>query len=407
MTNVLAVFVDALKPESLKHMGFLSSLHSKRIKTELGYSNTCHASMYTGVYPDKHQSWFIWRYHPEDSPYKVLSGIGKHKFLNDPRLKFLSYLLLQFFRKKGKRRQVAGGFPLLVKQPMSNWGYFDADLVSFFHEPNDFIGGYPTIFRLLRDRTITVNYKFCSRIPLITGLLDSIISRYPGRGNRFDFVFLGEIDAMSHKYGQDAPQTVGKLKLLDNSLEKCYRELKEKNIEFSFILWSDHGHVKVENSVDLYALFDSEGRDLTSYIHFVDSSFARFWFRDGQERRDVEAVLSLIGDKGYILTEEVLKEYHVNMPHSDYGELIFYLDRPNMFSAGKLTLFGKDRVSQVVSHHSYLPDYPDMDGIFIANRAIRGSDGIHVRLEDICPSILRLFSIKAPEYMDGEVVWSR
>jgi len=63
MIPVLTVFVDGLKPESLEYMEFLDTFENKmRIRPELGYSNSCHASMYTGVHPNKHLKWFIWKY---------------------------------------------------------------------------------------------------------------------------------------------------------------------------------------------------------------------------------------------------------------------------------------------------------------------------------------------------------
>ena len=71
MKHLLTVFIDGLKPESLEHMPFVNSLSSKRrIRTELGYSSTCYASMFSGVHPNKHLRWFFWKYSPETSPCK-------------------------------------------------------------------------------------------------------------------------------------------------------------------------------------------------------------------------------------------------------------------------------------------------------------------------------------------------
>jgi len=56
--RLLSVFIDGLKPDSIEYMPFLNSIgHKARIETQLGYSVTCHANIYTGVWPDKHRLW--------------------------------------------------------------------------------------------------------------------------------------------------------------------------------------------------------------------------------------------------------------------------------------------------------------------------------------------------------------
>ena len=69
--KVLTVFIDGLKPESVEeYMPFLNTFGKRRVETDLGYSVTCHATMYSGVYPNKHLRWFLWKYSPETSPFK-------------------------------------------------------------------------------------------------------------------------------------------------------------------------------------------------------------------------------------------------------------------------------------------------------------------------------------------------
>ncbi len=70
---LLTIFIDGLHPDSLAQMPFLESLpHQRRIHTELGYSITCHATMYSGVRPDRHLLWFVWQRTEQGSPFKWL-----------------------------------------------------------------------------------------------------------------------------------------------------------------------------------------------------------------------------------------------------------------------------------------------------------------------------------------------
>jgi len=61
-------------------MPFLNSLETRRkMRTELGYSPTCDASIFTGVYPNKHLHWFSWKYSPNTSPYEWMRKIRLDK----------------------------------------------------------------------------------------------------------------------------------------------------------------------------------------------------------------------------------------------------------------------------------------------------------------------------------------
>ena len=92
MKPVLSFFFDALKPDSLQYMPFLNSLaHKRRMRSELGHSVTCHPSMYSGVHPNKHLQWFVWKYDPATSPFAwtrifkhlgLLDNVGSRYFLH-------------------------------------------------------------------------------------------------------------------------------------------------------------------------------------------------------------------------------------------------------------------------------------------------------------------------------------
>ena len=66
---VLSIFADGVRFDSLTFMPFLSSLYAVPLETVLGYSITCHPSMYTGVYPDKHKIAFHWVRGKKNSPF--------------------------------------------------------------------------------------------------------------------------------------------------------------------------------------------------------------------------------------------------------------------------------------------------------------------------------------------------
>lgn len=400
MNPMLTVFIDGLKPESIEHMEFLDTFENKRrIRTELGYSNLCHASMYSGVYPNKHLKWFVWMYSPKTSPFKWIEKLGIQKLPHNIYTKYACYRISKSFR----RVRSFYGIPYSVWYlPVDLWHYFDVAEKKFWTDPG-YLEDYPTIFEILVDNG--VDYEVVGMTGNLAESSKSIKKHTQNHIKPWTYYFIGDIDPLSHQNGQDSPETIARLKTIDKILEEKYKEIEKRIDDFSFILFSDHGHIKVENKVDISSFFRSNGKILNSYIHFIDSNYARFWFRNQKERKEIEEVLLKMDDKGFILNDELLKKYHVDMSDNRYGDLIFYLDTPNIFDHGKLVVMGKQMNSSPVSMHGYLPDHSESDGVFISNRKIINES--HVRLEDITPTILEVQGLKIPDYMDGEVIWKK
>ena len=388
MTPVLAIFIDALKPESVEHMEFLRTLYKARIRTELvNYSNTCHASIYTGVYPNKHNIQFIWKYSPETSPFKWLRALRVHKLLPVTSLRFVNliYRIITFLKSGSS----IYGTPFLLYLPLDQWALFDFDVVKHWGKPDLSLGGYPTIFKILEDCGIKYKVVWAVKNPIKS--VKSLV-----QPKTFNYIFIGKLDPLSHIHGQNSPEVRSFLKSLDKALECKYREFEKKFGDFTFMVFSDHGHIEIENAaknrINLHKVFKLHGENLSNYIFFIDAVHARFWFRNDKEREKVEKIVSRL-DNIIIFAKEILKKYNANMPDNRYGDLIIHSDWPFVFD----TVDEKTK-----SMHGYFPDYPDSDGVFIANRKIKES---YVKLQDIAPSILQALGLEIPDYIDGEPIW--
>lgn len=394
----LTIFIDGLKPESVEHMPFLDKMITKkRIKTDLGYSVTCHASMYTGVHPNKHLRWFLWKYSPSTSPSKWIHQLKIDLLPQNFYTKYGWYKLVRFFDRNTSYYKL----PLLWHLPIKCWHYLDMTEKKFWGEPG-FIDEYPTIFDMLSQHKI--QYETVGFVKEGLETSSKIIEKH-----RFDkikpwtFFFIGDVDPLSHRYGQDSSIMIEKLKEIDAILEKKYLEFEgEVGLDFCFMLFSDHGHIKINKKIRLETHFEESGESLDDYIHFIDANYARFWFRDADESDKVSKILSELNDIGFVLTDKHLKKYNINMPDNRYGDLIYYLDAPYSFDHS-VTVAGKKRGSGTVSGHGYLPDHPDSDGIFISNMDI--PEKTYVSLVDILPSILKQLNIPIPSYIDGESLW--
>jgi predicted AlkP superfamily pyrophosphatase or phosphodiesterase len=188
------------------------------------------------------------------------------------------------------------------------------------------------------------------------------------------------------------------MRRLDQLVEAKYTEYSQHISDFDVFVFSDHGHIPVEKQVDLHEHFRRHGSRLHKFINLVEANYARFWFRTDKERATVERILSTL-EGGFALSDVHFHRYHLEMPDHRYGDLIFYLDRPAIFSK---TIWGFSRGQK--SMHGYLPEYPDSDGVFLSQRPL--VDGTHVELVDVLPTLLNSLDQPVPEYVDGRVLWA-
>ena len=395
MVPVVVIFVDSLMPESVEYMDFLNSLNIARIQTELpSYSNTCLASAYTGVYPNKHKHFFIWRYSPNTSPFKLMRVFSRVKL---HRIFMSKYLKLMLFATICKlKRGVIPFRSFLLERSVDYWSNFDFSMIRYWGKPDMYIGKYPTIFKLLNDAGIKyyLIYEVKGKLKRINKMLNKIKLTNFTKPSYLIYIFLGHIDTITHFHGQTS--LVGRiaLKQLDKFIESIYSRFERSfNDDFLILIFSDHGQAMIRERINLHSIFRSKKKWLNDYIAIIDSCYARFWFRNEQEKKEVEIVLRELEDKGMILTHDYLRRYHAEMP-KDQGELIFLLEKSRVFEEATNRKYA--------FMHGYSPDNPELDGLCALNKKILRS---RIRLQDIAPSILKALYMKIPEYMDGGPIW--
>ena len=391
MTPNITIFLDGLKPDSLKHMPFLASLpYQGRMKTMMAYSIACHASMYTGVYPNRHLLWFVWQYAPKTSPHRWLRFFPFLPALNNlPAKYFLTKTARLFYRPEG-----FFGLPFIVHLPVKYWNMIDVSEKKFWVEP-DYLDTYPTLFDLLRKAE--VEFDIAGMVWGASKTADAVESYQFNDIKPWSYLFFGDVDGLSHQYTQESEHTISELKRFDGIIDKVVTDLKKKTGEVSILAFSDHGHIKVERKVDLYRHFKQCGDNLNRYLHIIDANYLRLWFENSAQENNIRKILMHL-EGGYILEENLLRKYHVLMPDNRYGQLIFYLDAPLVFSK---TIWGWSRT--VESMHGYAPDHDEMDG-FIAS-SIPFDTSTPCQLVDIMPSILSAIGLPVPEGLDGRSIW--
>jgi hypothetical protein len=367
-------------------MPFLRSLASvRRVRTELGYSITCHASMYTGVRPDRHLLWFVWQRGPTTSPFRWLRPL----LWLDPIDNLPMHVAATKVARRFARTSSWFGVPYVVHLPWRHLPELDVSERRLWNQPG-YLDTAPTVFDLLRRAGLAFTIVGMTR-GSSAGLAGIEAAADPDPSTPMTYLFAGDVDHVSHAHGQDSPEAVAILRDLDRSIERKFASLQRRSPEASLLVWSDHGHHRVQG-LDPLPLLAAAGIDLKRHLHVIDTNFIRFWIPDLAERQLAVERLSGLG-VGHVMTTEELRAYRCEMPDNRYGDVIFYVDLPHGLTR---TIWGFGR--RMVSAHGYLPDYPASDGVVISNRPLADRELI---LADVAPSLLELLGVDAPSGLDG------
>ena len=371
---LLLYFMDGLKTEmAKKYMPFLSSLDLRALKSDFGYSCACHATMYTSRYIDEHNTWFVWK-KGDNSPYKFVDKVPLLKYLNCIPVKAA---VAKLARRINKNTSFSG-IPMLVNLPLKYWSLFEPCEDAFWTE-DAYMPKYPTLFKLLRENKIPHDIIGLSK----NGNVFEEEKNADYKNSDFIYFFIGEVDSYMHKYGENAAESIEYIKKTDEFIKMTYEKAAAAGRPVTVICYSDHGHIDVEKKIDVNDYFKPEGLDVNNYIHLTESTFIRFWFRDGNERREVERVLDkpVKDGLGFVFDDEVRNKYHLNFESNEHGDLIFHLNAPNIFT-NTIWGFGKT----IKSMHGYNPELEKHFGVFASNRDIIPRDYIY--LTDILPTVL-------------------
>ena len=200
---------------------------------------------------------------------------------------------------------------------------------------------------------------------------------------------------MMHAYGENGKEVQEYFKKVDAFIKQTYEKAKKVNDDVTVIAYSDHGHIDLEEPyIDINTYFKPEGLKVNNYIHLIESNYARFWFRDEEERKEVENVINKMVDKGlgFVLDEEYQKKYHLQVNPKEHGELIFYLAAPHEFTK---TIWGFGH--SVKSGHGFEPTLPKHYGIFCSNKPL-ANDRKFAYLTDVLPSVMAQVGIDRTGY---------
>ncbi len=381
---VLSIFADGVRFDSLQFMPFLNSLNKAPLETVLGYSITCHPSMYTGVYPDKHKIVFHWvESKKKNGPYTFLSYFPDFfPFSNSYVQAVASHFYAKFFLKK--KASPFMGYGKLLNLPMKFWNRVDINEFKYWDEDDYINDDVKTIFELVRRNEYKHHISNMHKPNL--GKLNSVKTVDP-KGFDWVYYFIGESDHVSHEFTQHSKEGIEFMGKLDNFVIKEYKKFEDLYGKdgFEFIFWSDHGHIAIEKHIDLYDFFKIRKINLKNMFHLVDSTTARFWPKNDVDRKKIMEIMDQIPE-ATLVEDEDFKKLHLANDSNLYGELFYYLEGGVVFIY-TIHGFGKDTQSM----HGYHPNAQGNDGLFVSNKKINASK---VTLPDVFCSTINSLGIK-------------
>ena len=383
--------MDGVKYDMMqKHMPFLASLHTKPLMSDFGYSCACHATMYTSRYIEEHGTWYIWK-RGNNSPYKWLNYMPGLKYINWLPLK----LVLGKITRKLSKNSSYPGVPCLVNLPLKYWPLFETTEDVLWSDER-YKPEIPNLFSIMRNKKVKHHIIALHRG---TKADDAMKEEYQVDYKNDDFVyyFIGYTDNIMHQYGEWQKESQEYLTKVDAFIKETFNKAKAVRGEnVTLIAFSDHGHIDIEEpKININDYFKPYGLKINQYIHLIEANYARFWFRNDKERKDVEQVLADMTEKGlgFILDKEYKERYHLNVNPEGHGEIVYYLAAPHEFT-NTIWGFGKT----VKSGHGFEPTLPKHYGIFCSNKPL-AQNRKFAYLTDVLPSVLEAVGISSEDYM--------
>ena len=376
---VLLYFMDGVKYDMMeKYMPFLASLNTKPLMSDFGYSCACHATMYTSRYIEEHKTWFIWKL-GDNSPYKWINCLPGLKYLNFFPLK----LVLGKVTRKLSHNTSYSGVSCLVNLPLKYWPLFEPCDDVMWNDPK-WKSEIPNLFTIMNDKKVKNRVIALHRGTKADDAFKEEC-QVDYQNDEFVYFFIGYTDNIMHAYGENGKEAQEYLRKVDAFIQQTYEKAKACHDDVTVIAYSDHGHIDLEEPyIDINTYFQLEGLKVNNYIHLIESNYARFWFRNDQERKEVKGVIDEMVRQGlgFVLDDEYQKKYHLRVDPKEHGELIFYLAAPHEFTK---TIWGFGH--SVKSGHGFEPTLPKHYGIFCSNKPL-AKDRDFAYLTDVLPTVM-------------------
>jgi hypothetical protein len=355
--TLLVLLVDALGWRLAgAHPGFAAMLpHRRELATILGFSSGALPTLFTGRMPQEHGRWLMYqRAGTAGSPF---AGFDRLRWL-PPRVR-RSHRVTKALTRLVEARGVRGYFNL-YEVPRERLGRFDLPEREDPFRP----GGLPgdSLWDTL-ERADLMWRGWSWRTPEAQAFAECLEVLRAGTHDVL-FVYTADLDARLHHEGSRGPGIGPLLAGYDAFLRAAGEAAAAGRRALTRVLCSDHGMVDVTRTVDvaatLAALGAREGRD---YDLFLDSTFARFWWRTADARAVVRPALAALTGGRWLEPADLEREGCAFADHR-YGDDLWLAD------PGVLVVPSYMGSRPLAAMHGYDPSHPDMTALLASDRPL-------------------------------------
>lgn len=314
------IIIDALKDVSdFKSSTFFKNYNQSSVFPPFSFKPE--ASFLTGKSPEETDSGTMYIMDKNYSKFKnlfITSFLPERPIILRKIVKAILIKFLRIVKKISKSEKIDIGyipFSLLPNFSMSTD-------VNLFDCKSDF--QYKTIFNTLNSKN--KNYVYVGE-PFSSGQLANVkkkISSSELLNNDTFFIYITDLDTVGHAYGGSSIEYFTQLKKTIQYLDEIALFLKKNNQDFEFLIFGDHGMADVKRTIDIEAKLKKTNLKINrDFVYFLDSTLARFWFKNNDVRRKVMRCIEN-DEHGSWITEYEKSKYQIRYKHNKFGDDIWW-----------------------------------------------------------------------------------
>ena len=317
------LFIDAFGWELVKRTGFMEKElpHRRNIEMQFGYSSTAIPTILSGKTPAEHGHLGLFRFAPEDSPFKGLARIAP---LMKPKSFWNRGRVRNWLSKLVKRHYGFTGYFQLYQMPFEKLALMDYCEKSDLFAPHG-MGDVENLYDLLAGSGLEFhisNWHIGDRRNF------EAARRAIADDTDFLFIYTAEMDAMLHQYPVLLHDAIrDKVEWYKREIEALLECCRTHGRTPRLTVISDHGMTPLTGTVDLKSAIEGTGlvfgRD---YGICYDSTMLRATFLAPEAEETIMAALRPFEDRGHRLSVEEEKHYGIYRADRHFGDAIFLMD---------------------------------------------------------------------------------
>ena len=354
------LFIDALGWDLVQRERFLEDLLPERrpVEMQFGYSCAAIPTILSGRRPDEHGHMTLFRFAPNDSPFKPLRRL--EPFLR-PKSFWSRGRVRHWLSKFVKRLYGYTGYFQLYQMPFSKLGLMDYCEKRDLFAPEGLAPFENLADLLLRSgiRHHISDWRRSDEFNLRAGC-EAIAG-----GARFLFLYTAELDGLLHQHVLHPEIVHKKLEWYRRNIEALLSAAKSSGRACRLTVFSDHGMTPLTRTVDVRSAIEKTGLVFgKDYGACYDSTMFRVTCLRPDARERIEEAMKKFSDCGRWLSDDEERRYGIHREDRMFGDAIFLMN-PGV------QIVPSDMGSHALNGmHGFAPEDRDSEAAILSNAPI-------------------------------------